>query len=308
MLIVENIHKNFGDFGAVRGLSFSIKKGEVVGFLGPNGAGKTTTLRLLTGFLPASSGRCLIDDIDIAQNPKLAQEKIGYLPESAALYTDMEVTDYLHYVGQLRQMNSEHYRTRLDEVMTTCGLTSVAGKVISSLSKGYRQRVGLAQALLHDPEVLLLDEPTVGLDPNQIAEIRELIKKIGRTKTILLSTHILPEVEQICSRVIIIASGRIVGEGSPQDLTEKTFGHPTYQITFKGDSSRVAEALSTLPGLIKTETQSTEAGLWRGRLTLDAKALRDDLFFDFAVKHALPLVQLHRETRSLEDVFKQLTR
>lgn len=233
MIEVQNISKNFGAFQALQSISFNLAQGEVVGFLGPNGAGKTTTMRILTGYLPATSGSVTIDDLDIQKNPQEIQKKIGYLPESAALYGDMETSDYLKYIGQIRQISPKLLTERLKEVIKICSLREALGKKISTLSKGYRQRVGLAQALLHDPEILILDEPTVGLDPNQISEIRSLIHSLGKNKTILLSTHILSEVEQTCSRVIIIARGKIVGAGKQQDLITQTPGATTLEDVFK---------------------------------------------------------------------------
>ncbi len=233
MIEVLNVTKVFDRVKALDSISFQLNKGEVVGFLGPNGAGKTTTMRILTGFLPPSEGECRIGGLNMATHSLEARQKMGYLPESAALYGDMEVVEYLRYIGQLRQLTPNILSNRLKEVISLCGLKEAVGKKISTLSKGYRQRTGLAQALLHDPEILILDEPTVGLDPNQISEIRELIHNLGRDKTILLSTHILSEVEQTCSRVIIISKGKIVGEGNHRDLVAQTPGAVTLEDVFK---------------------------------------------------------------------------
>lgn len=233
MIEAQGVTKYFGDIKALDLVSFILKKGEVVGFLGPNGAGKTTTMRILTGFLPPSHGICRIAGYDMSTHALEARKKLGYLPESAALYFDMEVSEYLRTFGSLRKIPRLELSKRLKAVVDQCGLKSALGKKISTLSKGYRQRTGLAQALLHDPEILILDEPTVGLDPNQISEIRELIHNLGQDKTILLSTHILSEVEQICTRVIIISEGKIVGQGNHRDLIAQTPGALTLEDVFK---------------------------------------------------------------------------
>jgi ABC-2 type transport system ATP-binding protein len=219
MIDVENLTKRYGDFTAVEDLSFRVEKGEIVAFLGPNGAGKTTTMRVLTGFLPATSGTVKISGYEIFSDPMNVKKRIGYLPEHPPVYTEMTVEGYLKFVAKIRGVPRKGRSEALDRVLDRCALSDVRGQIIDKLSKGYRQRVGLAQAMIHDPEVLILDEPTIGLDPKQIIEIRELIKSLAGNHTIILSTHILPEVTMICQRVLIIDRGRIVADDTLENLT-----------------------------------------------------------------------------------------
>ncbi|MDP3976363.1 MAG: ATP-binding cassette domain-containing protein, partial [bacterium] len=218
MITVEKLRKSYGSFVAVDDISFEIKKGEIVGLLGPNGAGKTTTMRMLTCFFPASSGSITINGADAFEESLKVKQSIGYLPENAPLYGDMKVEEYLDYVADIRQIPSGRKKSRIHQVVEQVGLLPRLQQEIGHLSKGYRQRVGLAQAMLHDPEILILDEPTSGLDPNQIIEIRSLIKEIGKQKTIILSTHILSEAEATCDRVLIISNGKIVASGTAEEL------------------------------------------------------------------------------------------
>lgn len=222
MIEVRNISKKFGSFTALQDVSFSLSRGEVVGFLGPNGAGKTTTLRILTGFLPATSGSCTIDGMDVARDRIAVRRRLGYLPESNPLYPEMAVLDYLKYIGSLRGLAENSLKEALARVIDSCGLTGVLTQKIATLSKGFKQRTGLAQALIHNPQVLILDEPTVGLDPNQVAEIRNLIREIGKEHTVLLSSHYLAEIEQTCGRVIIISRGILCAQGTPAELMQQT--------------------------------------------------------------------------------------
>ncbi len=221
MIEVENLTKRYGDFTAVEDLSFRIEKGEIVGFLGPNGAGKTTTMRILTGFLPATSGKVKISGYDIFSDPMNVKKRGGYLPEHPPVYTEMTVEGYLLYVAKIKGVPRKKRKEALARVLDRCGLSDVRTQIIGKLSKGYRQRVGLAQAMIHDPDVLILDEPTIGLDPKQIIEIRQLIKSLAGDHTIILSTHILPEVTMICQRVLIMDRGRIVADDTLEKLTEK---------------------------------------------------------------------------------------
>lgn len=212
MIEVKNLTKAYGNFVAVKGISFKAERGQILGFLGPNGAGKTTTMRIITGFMPATSGTVIIDGLDIFTNSLEARRRIGYLPENPPLYSDMRVDGYLRFVAKLRGVKRSEVEAAVDHVIKVCGLTEMAHRICGQLSKGYRQRVGVAQALIHDPPVLVLDEPTIGLDPRQIHEIRELIRGLSGDRTIVLSTHILPEVSQICDKVVIINDGRVVLE------------------------------------------------------------------------------------------------
>jgi ABC-2 type transport system ATP-binding protein len=219
MIEVANLSKRYGDIAAVRDVSFTASPGQILGFLGPNGAGKTTTMRVITGFLPATSGTVRVEGFDVFEQSAEVRRRIGYLPESPPLYNDMAVTPYLRFVARLKGMSRSAIPEALDRVLTTCGLTSVRDRLLGHLSKGFRQRVGLAQALIHDPPVLILDEPTIGLDPRQIIEIRSLIRALGSQRTVVLSTHILPEVSQVCDKVVIINDGRVVLEGDLARVT-----------------------------------------------------------------------------------------
>ena len=219
MVRIEGLTKKYGPIQALRGVSFTVDRGEVVGLLGPNGAGKTTTMRILTGYLPATSGRALVDEIDVAADPLAVKRMIGYLPEFAPLYAEMLVHDYLHYAGTVRGMRKRDRQRRIGELVPLCGLTDVIHRPFRELSRGYKQRVGLAHAMIGDPDLLVLDEPTAGLDPNQIAEIRKIIREAGERKAIILSTHILSEAESTCDRIVIIDRGTVVADGTAADLT-----------------------------------------------------------------------------------------
>ncbi len=307
MIEVKGVTKWYGTFRALDQISFSLDKGEVVGFLGPNGAGKTTTMRILTGFIPPSEGECTVAGHNVSAHSLLARQKMGYLPEATPLYGDMEVTDYLKYIGALRKLSGDLLKKRLKEVVAICGLGNAVGKKISTLSKGFRQRTGLAQALLHDPEVLILDEPTVGLDPNQIVEIRNLIRQIGKSKTILLSTHILSEVEQTCTRVIIISDGKIAGQGTPQELIHKTHGAPVYFVGIRGEENVIRDGLKTLPFYKDSNKISTVNGVIHFQIALDSKNNLSEEIFKLCVAQKWGLTELRREEATLEEVFKKLT-
>lgn len=306
------LRKEYGTTLAVKDVSFKVSRGEVVGFLGPNGAGKSTTMKMLTGYLRPTGGAAVVGGVPVADDPLGAQRKIGYLPENAPLYDDMMVIDFLHFVGELRGVQAAERRGRLKTVCDRCGLGDVLGKDIGQLSKGYRQRVGLAQALLHDPDVLILDEPTSGLDPNQIVEIRQLIRELGREKTILLSTHILPEVQASCSRVIIIHEGSLVADDSTAALTEGT-GALIHVVVAPGngaplDAAGVRERLAAVAGVRAVETQPAEgdgtlAFLVRAQGAQDPRAA----LFRAAVSGGFVLLDLHRERASLEQTFRSLT-
>src|SRR6185369_6452816 len=228
------LRKDYGATRAVEDISFKVSRGEVVGFLGPNGAGKSTTMKMLTGYLRPTSGSAVVGGIDVAEDPRAAKRLIGYLPENAPLYDDMMVVDFLNFVSDLREVEVPVRQRRLHEICGRCGLMDVLGKNIGQLSKGYRQRVGLAQAMVHDPDVLILDEPTSGLDPNQIVEIRGLIQELGREKTVILSTHILPEVQASCGRIIIVNKGKLVADDTPDMLTGAEAGASVVRLVVKG--------------------------------------------------------------------------
>jgi len=302
MIEAQELTRKYGNFTAVDGVSFAVPEGEIVGILGPNGAGKTTTIRMITGFLPPSSGRVTLGGKDLFGDSVAVRRDIGYLPESVALYSEMRVEEYLDYRGRLEGMDRGAIRQRLGEVLDRCLLADVRRQVIGTLSKGYRQRVGLAAAILHDPKVLVLDEPTVGLDPKQIVAIRELIRELGRKHTLLLSTHILPEVELLCSRVLIIDRGRIVAQGTPQALRERFQGKATVTVELAGEAAGATEALASIEGVAAVREEG-------GRFELECAAASDPraAIFHLAVERGWTLVGLAAERASLEDVFVRLT-
>ena len=300
---VQGLTKTYGQERAVDAITFDVRPGEVVGFLGPNGAGKTTTMKVITGYLNPTEGSVLVDGMDVREDTLAIRRRIGYLPESTPLYHEMVTYDYLEFVAAMREIPKERRGTRIVEMTHACGLHDVLSKKIDTLSKGYRQRVGLAQAMIHDPPILILDEPTSGLDPNQIVEIRELIRTIGRKKTVILSTHILPEVEASCDRVLIINNGKIVADGTPQLLQESFAGGHRLRYGVRGDGDTVASVL--------TEHDITVVEQWsaddEARFLLSARRdVRDELF-QLAVSHSWALTELYREEGNLEDVFRQLT-
>jgi ABC-2 type transport system ATP-binding protein len=308
MVEVTSLRKDFGLTRAVSDISFSVKRGEIVGFLGPNGAGKTTTMRMLTGFLRPTSGTARVDGIDVGEDRLAAQRRIGYLPESAPLYDDMMVVDFLDYVAALRGLERDQLARRKREVCERCGLMDVLGKDIGQLSKGYRQRVGLAQAILHDPDLLILDEPTSGLDPNQIVDIRELILALGREKTVILSTHILPEVQATCGRIIIISDGKLVADDTPDALTERDAGAVVH-VLVRGETAKAQHVLATVPGVRHVDLSDGEgAGTAGFRVRTSGSADPREAIFQAAVQNGLVLLGMSRERVSLEDTFRRLTR
>jgi len=309
MITVERLRKRYGEVLAVDDISFEIKKGEIVGLLGPNGAGKTTTMRIITGFLPATSGEVRVNDADVFSEPLKVKQSIGYLPESAPLYTDMKVQEYLTYVGKMRGMSASQIKKRIKEVCELTGLTPRMRQDIGHLSKGYRQRVGLAQALLHDPEVLILDEPTSGLDPNQIVEIRSLIKNIGKEKTVILSTHILPEAEATCDRVLIINRGKIVASGTSQELRSQHKDQALVRVKIEGSGKGLENKLESIDGVVRVMKldRAVEKGFSLFEIeTVAEKDLRKDIT-QAVVSGGFDLVEVSREGKTLEDVFAALT-
>src|ERR1700730_15344030 len=250
MIEAHDLSRRYGDFTAVDGVSFAAADHEILGMLGPNGAGKTTTIRMITGFLPPTAGRVTVAGRDLFESPTEVRRHLGYLPENVALYPEMRVEEYLLYRARLEGLAGGDLRTAVGEAVERCMLEEVGHQIIGTISKGFRQRVGLATAILHRPGVLVLDEPTVGLDPQQIISIRELIRELGRERTLLLSTHILPEVELLCDRVLIIDRGRIVAEGEPESLRDRLRGNPRLRVGFKGDPPDAAVVLGGLPGVV----------------------------------------------------------
>ncbi len=306
MIEVQSLTKRYPTQVAVADVTFSVREGEIVGFLGPNGAGKTTTMRVLSGFLPPTAGAARIAGYDVVTQSKRARACLGYLPESAALYPEMRVREYLTYRARLEGVRGAQVRARVEEVVGRCLLEEVADRKVENLSKGFRQRTALAGALVHQPPVLILDEPTIGLDPMQIIKIREMIRALGRERAVLLSTHILPEVETVCDRVLIIDRGRIVAEGTPQELRHRLAGSPVVRAAFKGSVS-AREALEKLPGVVSVEQVSTEKET-RARIECATDADLTEEIFHLAVSRGWVLRELVIEAASLEDVFVRLTR
>lgn len=317
MIEAHGLTRKFGDFTAVADVSFALSEGEIVGILGPNGAGKTTTIRMITGFLPPSSGRVTLGGRDLfggSPDSIAVRRDLGYLPESVALYPEMRVEEYLTYRARLEGLDRTSTRRRLGEVLERCLLSDVRRQVIGTLSKGYRQRVGLAGAILHDPKVLVLDEPTVGLDPKQIVAIRDLIRELGEKHTLLLSTHILPEVELLCGRVLIFDRGRIVAEGSPDELRERLQGQVAVTVEFEVPAEGMAEALEQIEGVravraLRSLRSPRPEDEPPGRFALDCAHAADPraAIFRLAVERSWILIELASERASLEDIFVRLT-
>jgi ABC-2 type transport system ATP-binding protein len=308
MIEAKGVTKYYGTTLAVDDVSFTVERGEIVGFLGPNGAGKSTMMKVLTCYLAPSSGTASIDGHDILTDPFGARQQVGYLPENTPLYEEMGVLEFLGFMGGLMAMPKRRLRGRIDELIEICDIGRMAHKDIGELSRGYRQRVGLAQALLNDPPVLILDEPTSGLDPGQIVEIRELIKSIAKEKAILLSTHILPEAQNTCSRILIINEGQLVGEGTSEELLEMAAGEERFTVTLKGNrpESEVREALDDLPRVSAVENLVANGEL-RYKVTAERGTDLREQIFDLALARQLKLLELHHATTSLEDVFLRLT-
>ena len=308
MIKANHLCKNYGPTRALNDVTFEVKKGEVLGFLGPNGAGKTTTMRVLTCYHPADSGTATIAGFDVAENSLEVRKLIGYLPENNPLYMDMGIVDYLEFIASIRGITAAEGRARIKHVVEICGLRSELRKEIGELSKGYRQRVGLAQALLHDPDVLILDEPTIGLDPTQIIEIRELIKNIGSEKTIILSSHILPEVSATCDRIIIISKGEIVGSGTPEEMSTKARGGEVVHISIRGPLQQVREKLKALDKVKAVETPRTGDGdLNHFEIISPPGADISEQLFFLVTQNGWSLTELYKDTANLEDIFLQLT-
>lgn len=309
MIRVENLTKNYGSFRAVDQVTFNVHKGEVLGFLGPNGAGKSTTMKMLTCFLAPTSGSATVAGHDVFDQSLEVRRRLGYLPEDTPLYRDMTVLEYLEFAAEMRQMDPGKRTARIKEAGGRCGLSEVAGKLIGELSKGFRQRLGLAQAILHDPDILVLDEPTSGLDPNQIVEIRQLIKELGQEKTVILSTHILPEVQATCTRILIISGGKLVADDTPEALRAREKGS-RYRVVVQANGTAqdsIRDKLAGLGGVSRCEKIATEAGAHAFALDGGASGDLRSVIFRAAVDNQWPLLELVREAVSLEDVFRTLT-
>lgn len=307
MIEVRNLVKNYGDVKAVRDISFTVENGEILGFLGPNGAGKTTTLRVITSYLSPTSGNVFVDNLNVLDNSMEIRSLIGYLPELNPLYHEMNVYKFMEFVANVRKIEKSKFKSRLNEVIELCGLKGVIHKSISELSKGYCQRVGLAQAIFHDPEILILDEPTIGLDPNQIAEIRKLIKNLGREKTVIISSHVLQEIQATADRMIIINDGEIVANGTIEDLMSGFKGKTRLILELKNTTE---ESISKIKSVnseisladIKTQGDSIVASLEYPN-SLDPR----QNIFDYALENKWTILEMSRHKTSLEDVFRNLT-
>ena len=301
MIKIENVTKMYGQTVAVKNVSFEVEKGEILGFLGPNGAGKTTTMRVITGYFPPTDGDAIVAGHSVLTEPLEVKKRIGYVPENPALYKEMKVVDYLKFIGSIKGVARAHIGESVDSVIKKCALQSVTGKHIGQLSRGFQQRVALGQALVNDPPVLILDEPTSGLDPKQIHEIRELIKSMAGTRTIILSTHILPEVSMTCSKVVIINEGEIVAVDSTDNIGSRFVQHNQIEMLVQGQPEKVIEKLSELQGVMRIDNTSN-------RYTLDVEKDRD-LRAQAAkkiVESGFDLLEMRTKAMSLEDVFLRL--
>ncbi|NQS98012.1 MAG: ATP-binding cassette domain-containing protein [candidate division Zixibacteria bacterium] len=308
MIKINNLTKYFGETKAVDGIDFEIKKGEIIGFLGPNGAGKTTTVRVITCFLAPTSGTVEINGLNVIDNSLEIRRKIGYLPENTPLYHDMNVLEFLRYMAELRKIPKLEQNSRIKKMVEISGLGDVLGKNIGTLSKGYNQRVGLAQAMIHDPEILILDEPTSGLDPNQIVEIRNLIKQLGREKTVILCTHILPEVQATCNRAIIINWGKIVADGTMEELITASSGSERIFIEVQiGEGADPMDKLRTLKNIQEIALIPSAGSTKAYRLETKKGTDPRESIFKTAVESGWTLLEMRRERTSLEQIFRQLT-
>lgn len=309
MINAQHLTKSFGNHLAVDDLSFSVNEGDVVGFLGPNGAGKTTTIRMLTGYLPPTRGTATIAGYDILKDSQKARAQIGYMPESVPLYDDMRVTEYLKFRGRIKGLKGTLLRERMQDVLEQCGLTDVRRKLIKTLSKGYRQRVGLADALIHEPKLLILDEPTNGLDPNQIRAIRGLIKDLAKDRTVMISTHILSEVGMICNKVVIIDSGKVKAADSPENLVGSLRSTGSVSLEVKAGDSEMLDKLRRLEHVKKVQRVGGKGAEWQElEVVIEAGTDARERISALCQRESWSLRNLHRNAATLEDVFVELTR
>ena len=303
---VNNLTKYYGDYPAIEDISFTVNKGEILGFLGPNAAGKTTTMRILTGFMPPSGGSARIAGYDVVSQSLEARRQIGYLPESVPLYTDMTVEDYLDFMGKIRGMDNKRRKTRINDVISICRLEEYKSSIIGKLSKGFRQRVGISQAILHEPQVLILDEPTIGIDPIQVVETRNLIKDLGGEHTVVLSSHILPEVSAVCERVIIIHEGQVVAEDRPDNLSSRLRATQRIEADIRGPVSEVTPAIRNVQG-VREVTHTGNSELSSYIIQSDGEEqIREDIATLVASK-GWGLLRLQPTNMSLEEIFLSLT-
>lgn len=305
MIEIDNLVKKYGEHVAVDHLSLTVEPGKIYGFLGPNGAGKSTTMNIITGYLGATSGTVTINGHDIFKEPEEAKKCVGYLPEIPPLYTDMTVLEYLNFVAELKKLEKGLRKRYVEEAMETTGILDVKNRMIRNLSKGYRQRVGFAQAILGYPEIIILDEPTVGLDPKQIIEIRDLIRKLGEKHTVILSSHILTEISAVCDHVFIISKGKLVASDSTENLLEQMSGAQEIELIVRRESARAQELLEEIEYVEHVQIKDEQ----EGRILVRAKTgtdVREEVFRQMAENH-IPVLEMHTVTKSLEDVFLQIT-
>ena len=306
MIEVQNLSKHFGDKKAVDNISFKAEDGEILGFLGPNGAGKSTTMNILTGYISATEGKALMDGMNILENPIKAKSKIGYLPEQPPLYLDMTVKEYLNFIYDLKKCKLPR-NSHLKDICRLVKIEHVYNRIIKNLSKGYKQRVGLAQALVGNPNVLILDEPTVGLDPNQIIEIRSLIKKLGRNHTVILSSHILSEVQAVCDKIVVINDGKIVADDTEDNLSKTLANENKLSVKIEGDKEQVSKAISSMDGVESYSAYIAGDGVWEYKIESEEGVDIRKALFDMAVNNGWYILEMKSSELSLEDIFLKLT-
>lgn len=306
---IENLVKTYGDNIAVNGLNLNLEKGKVYGFLGPNGAGKSTTMNIITGYIGATGGTVKIDGYDIFKEPEKAKKRVGYLPEIPPLYQDMTVKEYLVFVAELKKIPAKEKMKNIKEVLEMTKTTQVENRLIKNLSKGYKQRVGIAQALIGMPEIIILDEPTVGLDPKQIIEIRQLIKELGKNHTVILSSHILSEISEVCEYIFIISRGQLAAEGTEKQLVEQMAGENNLELEIKGDKDKVKEMIENLEDVFEYEFAESEAeNIVRLKIKSDRDVdLREKIFY-ICAENDLPIMEMSFKQKTLEDIFIELTK
>jgi len=309
MIEIKNLTKKYRDLIALNDISFSVDQGEILGFLGPNGAGKTTTMKIITGFISANSGSIKINGLDSVEDSLEIRKQIGYLPESVPLYQEMKVYEYLKFVGEIRGLSKNKLIQRIKELIQSCSLEKVIRKNIGELSKGYKQRVGLAQALIHDPKILILDEPTEGLDPNQIVEIRNLIKKMAQEKTVIMCSHILSEVQATCSRIVIINEGKIVAQGTTEELKAQSEGKQIIFFAMQGNKEEIMEKFKLQEGVLDIKALGKESAEVE-KYNLEIRSEKDlrPMVFNLAKENNWVLYNLNSQELSLEDIFRKLTK
>jgi len=305
---VQNVTKSYGAFDAVKDVSFTVEQGEILGFLGPNGAGKTTTMKMITCYMPPSQGTITVDGLDVVKDSMGVRKKIGYLPESTPLYEEMGVRDYLNFIADVRKVTGADRTRAMDRVISVCGLSSVIHKDIHELSKGYRQRLGFAQAIIHDPEILVLDEPTTGLDPNQIIEIRNLIRQLGESKTVIFSTHIMQEVQATSDRVLIIDEGKIAAQGTAEELKASIAGQMHLDLVLRNaDKSNFIEVINEMSTIKLEDINLLKNGDLEASLMIDAGLDIREQMFDLAVSKQWKILESSPSSFTLEDDFRKLT-